>query len=141
MLGENTVRARYGRGTRRASMAADLVFPPAAQPDIIRALQKDVVYVRVSAGCRLIFCIFWALSSDARCAGSEPRPGTTPPGTQLQRWRLHIAAHSPALDSLVSERDPLGWLGSLLKSRLARFFPPALLFRHRRGLGSYTPRR
>jgi len=29
-------------------MAADLVFPPAAQPDIIRALQKDEVYVRVS---------------------------------------------------------------------------------------------
>jgi hypothetical protein len=41
-------------------MATDLVFPPAAQPDIIRALQKDEVYVRVSAGgiqsgCRPIF--------------------------------------------------------------------------------------
>ena len=68
-------------------MAADLVFPPAAQPDIIRALQKDEVYVRVSAGgdtfqsgvpmpsylLHLLGIVF-----GRRCAGSEPRPGAYP---------------------------------------------------------------
>jgi hypothetical protein len=84
-------------------MAADPVFPPATQPDIIRALQEDKVYVRVScdlggdceiqerAGCRPIFHSLPYLCSDAAAARLVPR-GARPRRRNPCRW--HFAARS-----------------------------------------------
>ena len=96
-------------------MAADLVFPPAALPDIIRALQKDEVYVRVSARggpfqrgvpsylLHLLGIVFGRPLRRLRAAARR-----IPRGTRLRHQRLHFPAHSLSLHSLFSERYPLG---------------------------------
>ena len=127
-------------------MAADLVFPPAAQPDIIRALQKDEVYVRVSCDRGGISHFksgvpSHLLQSCVLCVRTPPRPGSYPAALG-RSVDIRVTGTSPRVHfhiPLARQREgPAKLRGNLpTESRLARLRHMLAVTRRPRALSAH----